>query len=179
MHAGRPLVEDLHAVRAAVPGAGVGVLGENQGEGDVSPGILWPALKDGDARQGRVVADDDLFARAVLDGFRKGAGQVLKLGKHPELSQQPLRGLEIQDPLEVVGHVRQCADLEGEIHPRLAAEGVDQDRHDGTLHLFEKQRRAAPLANPIRDLGDLQDRIHLGSNTAELAGPLQGGEELP
>ena len=90
VHARGPLVEDLHAIHAAVALAGLRVLGEDQREGDVPAGVLRPALEDGDAREGRRVPHDHLLAGTVLHGFRKGACQLLELGEHHELAQQAL-----------------------------------------------------------------------------------------
>ena len=51
MHAGGGVVVDLHPVHSDIPLAGVGVVGDDAGQGDESSAIQGPALKDGEVEQ--------------------------------------------------------------------------------------------------------------------------------
>ena len=70
--------EDLHPVHSEVFVAGVGVFGVNAGKSDEASSVLWPALEDGEIKQGWergclvgclgwVESVDDVFARAGGD----------------------------------------------------------------------------------------------------------------
>jgi len=62
---------------------------------------------------------------------------------------------------------------------RLRAEGVDQERHGRILDSFEEQGRSEPLADPIGDLGDLENRIDLGRDPPQQPPLLQRRDKSP
>ncbi len=53
VHAGGALVVDLHAIHADVALAGLGIAGDDAGQGDEAAGILRPALQDGEIERAR------------------------------------------------------------------------------------------------------------------------------
>ena len=77
VHAGRAAVEHLHPVGADVAHAGLGILGEDQRQGDEPAAVVGPALEDRQLVE-RAVAPDDLLAGRVLDRLRH---QVASAGR--------------------------------------------------------------------------------------------------
>ena len=62
VHAGRSLVKHLHAIATDVALAGVGILRDNHGPGDVTPAIVRPALQNRKIEQRKVFVQDDFLA---------------------------------------------------------------------------------------------------------------------
>ena len=67
------------------------------------------------------------------------------------------------------GDVVEPLDAEGEAHPPLGAELVDQQRMLGALRVLEQERRPAGLDRAVDDLRDLEVGIDLGGDADELA----------
>ena len=86
-----------------------------------------------------------------------------------DLLDQPLRRLHLEHVLELRRDLVEPLDAEGEAHPPLGAELVDQQRVLGALRVLEQQRRPAGLDRPVDDLGDLEVRVDLGADADELA----------
>ena len=149
---------------------GLRVLRDHRGEGDERRRVARPAGLDRQQVEVHVVAgEDDLLARAGAHGLRAGAGDLLELHQARDLLAQSLGRLHLEHVLELLPDVVQAVDTEGEAHPPLGAELVDQQRELRALGVVEEERRAARLDRAVDDLRDLEVRIDLGANANELA----------
>ncbi len=81
------------------------------------------------------------------------------------------RGDPVADAIEPVH-------AERERHPALGPEDVDRQWHRTAPRPLEQQRRAARPHHPLDDLADLQMGIDRHPDPAQLAVPLQPGEEV-
>ena len=118
-------VVDLEAVHADIAFAGVGVAGDDAGEGDEASGVLRPALQDGEVEEGEVVALDDFFAGACGDGLGKKPSSFGEERKHFEFIEEALRGFEVHEDADAVGEFIEGVDPEGELHAGFGSELVD------------------------------------------------------
>ena len=90
-----------------------------------------------------VAGEDDLLARAARDRLRQRVGDRLQLPEAAHLLDEPLRRLHLEHVLELGGDVVEALDAEGEAHPPLGAELVDQERVLRALRLLEQERGTA------------------------------------
>ena len=84
-------------------------------------------------------------------------------------SSEPARRLHLEHVGDPLRDVVEPLDAEGEAHPPLGAELVDQERVLGALRILEQERRPAGLHRAVDDLRDLEVGIDLGRDADELA----------
>ena len=125
-----------------------------------------------------VAGQHDLLAGAARDGLRQRVGDRLQLLQAAHLLDEPLRRLHLEHVLELRRDVVEPLDAEGEAHPPLGAELVDQERVARALRVLEQERRPAGLHRAVDDLRDLEVGIDLGGDANELALPLEQGDPL-
>ena len=125
-----------------------------------------------------VAREHDLLAGGLRDLLRHRVGDRLELPERADLVDEPLRRLQLEDLAELLGEVVELLDAEGEAHPPLGAELVDQERVRGALRVLEQEGRPAGLDDAIRDLGDLEVGVDLGGDADELALLLEEGDPL-
>src|ERR1035441_9409751 len=88
VHARRTLVEDLHAIHAAVPLARVGVAGKDERQGDESSAILGPALQRRQIPQRKALRPDHLLASSLGYRARKERPHLRQFWRHLELADE-------------------------------------------------------------------------------------------
>ena len=140
--------------------------------GSVMNGAASPGQQRLDRQQVEVhvvAGEDDLLARAGAHGLRPRVGDRLELHQARDLLAQALGRLHLEHVLELLADVVEPLDAEGEAHPPLGAELVDQQRVLRALRVLEEERRAARLDGAVDDLGDLEMRVDLGADADELA----------
>ncbi len=189
VHPGGPGVEDLHAVHADVADAALRIDGVDVGEGDEGAAVVRPAFQHrqrvqaGPAGLGLV---DDFLAGAGADLGRLGVEEEVEAGADqvPALGER-LGRLGLEQEGDLVDDVLEVLDAEGEVHPALGAEAVDEDGElrDGAVgeeRLLDQERLAAArrFHLPVGEGGDLQ--VHLGGrgDAGQLARLLQRRDEL-
>src|SRR5581483_11144906 len=170
VHERRVPVDDLHPVHADVAAAGLRVVGDHGRERDERRGVARPAALDREETEiDLVAAEDDLLADALADRLRPRVGDRLELLQPAHLLDQAFRRLHLEDVGELRGDVVEPLDAEGEAHPPLRAELVDQQRMLRTLRMLEEKGRPAGLDGAVDDLRDLEVGVHLGGDADELA----------
>ncbi len=163
-------VVDLQAVHPAVAPAARRVLGDHVGEREEAAAVLGPALQDWECAEVHLVALlDDLVHRPVLDDLGEDAGDLGELRQRLDLVEQRGRRLRLEEEVEAIGPRLPRLDLERPHHPGDGAEQVDRHGHRRALDALEQQRRPLLLDDAVGDLGDLEDRRHLGADASELA----------
>ena len=174
VHAGGALVEDLHAVHAAVALAGVGVAGEDQRQGDEAPAVLRPALQDREVEQREAVACGSLPCRGRLDTILgKNAPISASLGSILSLPISP-SGMRISRNSEMRAATSSTESTSSAISIlRMLAKALMSTGMRVALGLLEQQRRAAALHGAVGELGDLQDRVHFEGDALQFAVLLQ------
>jgi hypothetical protein len=116
-----------------------------------------------------VAAEDDLLAGALAHSLRAGVGDGLELSQPADLLEQPFGRLHLEHVGDPLRDIVEPLDPEGETHPPLGAELVDQERVPGARGLLEQERRPAGLDGAVDDLRDLEVGIDLRGDAEELA----------
>ncbi len=169
VHAGGALVENLHAVHAAIALAGIGIARKHQRQRDEAAAVLRPALQHG------IVEQREAFACAPLPGI---GPWIRSSGKNAPISAS--FGSILSLPMHAFGHAHfQKLDdargdllhrlhLERDLHLAHRGEGVDQHRSRVALRLFEQQRGSALFYGAVGELGDLEHRVHFERECASV-----------
>jgi hypothetical protein len=178
VHPGGPLVEDLHAVHAAVALAGVRIAGEDHRESDEPAAVLRPTMKNGVVEERKAIVAHDLLARALRHCFRKKCAHLGELRQHLQLAYDALGHAHFEELDDASRDLLDGVDFERELHFPHRRERVDQDRNRGALGLLEEQGGAALLDGAVGKFGDLEDRIHFERNALQLLVLLQGANEI-
>ena len=179
VHRRRPRAEHLHAVHADVPRPGARVVGDHGRERDERARVVRPAgLHREHAEVDVVSRAHDLLAGALADRVRARVGDRLERLQAAHLRRQAFGRLHLEHVGELLGDVVEPLDAEGEAHPPLGPELVDQQRDAAALRLLEEQRRAAGPDGAVDDLGDLEVRVDLGGDADELALALEERDPL-
>jgi hypothetical protein len=179
MHAGGVAVEHLQTVHAHVPAAGLGMAGEDQGQGDVAAGVERPTLQDGQRPQidlGPGV--DHLLAGASAHSAWLQGRQVLKPEQSLDLVHSPLRQLHGHQLLHPTGQLRVGLRPQGLALPLGGAELIDEDGDGVADRPGEEQSRPARFYHPVGYLADLEHRVDRRVDDLEPAPGLQGGYEV-
>ena len=100
----------------------------------------------------------------------------LSLARPLTFSTRPCGRLHLQHVAEAGTDFVEARGIEGETHPALGAELVDQQGMLGALDVFEQERGATRLDGSVVDLGDLEVRVDLGGDALELALALEQGD---
>ena len=178
VHAGGALVEDLHAVHAAVALAGIGIAREHHRQRDEAAAILRPALQHRIIEQRKSVAPDHFLARALRNDLRKERAHLGQLRQHLQLADQPFRHAHFEILGDAARDLVHRIHFERDLHPAHAGEAVDQHRNVVALRLFEQQRRSACFHRAVGELGDLEHRIHFERDALQLSFLFQRANEL-
>ena len=92
-------------------------------------------------------------ASLAADGFGKGAGQRAQLRQHLELVEQAFGSLDVHQAVNALGDLVKAFNTQGEGHPPLAAELVDEHLVAGmALDVLKQQGRAAGSVVPLAAL---------------------------
>ena len=182
VHAGRPLVINLHAIHAHVALAGLGIAGHYTWEGDETSPIVRPALQYGEIEQRKVIALDDFLAGAGLNRLGKELSHFRQHGKHFYFVEKALRRFDVHEVANAIGDFVECVHFKREVHAQGRTELVDQYlRSRVTLNVLEKQRRAAGIAlliaafgNAIRDFRDFEDGVNFGADLFQFTSTVEG-----
>ena len=134
-------------------------------------GVAGPAGLDRQQVEVDVVAGEhDLLARAAAHRSSAASRRSTSASQARAPSRaSPCGGCISSTSSSFVGDVVEPLDAEGEAHPPLGAELVDQQRMLGALRALEEERRPAGLDRAVDDLRDLEVRIDLGGDADELA----------
>ena len=179
VHRRRPRAEHLHPVHPDVPRPGARVVGDHGREGDERTGVAGPAGHHRKhAEVGVVARAHDLLAGPLADRVGPRVGDRLERLEPAHLGSQALGRLHLEHVGELLGDVVEALDAEGEAHPPLGPELVDQQRDAAAARPLEEQRRAAGAHGAVDDLGDLEVRVDLGGDPNELALALQERDPL-
>ena len=145
MHPGGARVENLHPVDAVILGARLGIFGDYQGQSYVRPGVLGPALDDGQAVKVNVLAgQDDLLAGRVADGAGLISADVGQPSQGAQLVHQALgRAAQrhIDHGLQTGGQVVGVINFQRPVHAPLGAEEVHGHGHIVPDDVFKEQGR--------------------------------------
>ncbi len=178
VHAGGPAVVDLQAVHAAVGLAGARVAREDQRQRDEGPAVPRPALQHRETVDGKALRLHHLLAGALADGFGEDPREIGQLGQHPDLVEERAGAFGFQERVQAPGHGVQGLGAQGQAHPPLRTERVDQDGDALAVHVLEEEGRPAGLHDPVRDFGDLQFGADRGLDPDQFAGLLQAADEV-
>ena len=142
--------------------------------------VAGPAALDRQPVEVDVVAGEhDLLARRLSrPSFGSESAIDFSLPRLRTLSTSPCGGCISSTSLELRGDVVEVLDAEGEAHPALGAELVDQERVLRALDVLEQQRRPAGLHDAVGDLRDLEIGVDLGGDANELALALEERDPL-
>ena len=178
VHAGRALVEHLHAVHAAVALAGVGIAREDHGQRDKAAAVFGPTLEHGEIEQRKTAGADHFLAGAFGDRLGEECAHLDQLGQHFELAHHPLRHAHFEELDDARGHLLHRGHFQRDLHFAHGGERIDQHRRGVAFGLFEQQRGAAPLDGAVGEFGDLQDGIDLKRDALQLAILFQSADEV-
>ena len=115
---------------------------------------------------------------AVATFFGGAARRAPSLPNASRSPPQPCGSSGLSSPAMLVADVVEPLDAERLGHPPLGAEHVDGQRHRRAADVLEQQRRAAGAHDALDDLGDLEVRVDLGLDAAEVPAALQTREEV-
>jgi hypothetical protein len=158
------LAVDVHPVDPHVGDPRRGVLRYNEGKGEKTPAVLWPALENRKPIEIGVL--DDLMAEPAKYALRPRRPHTGPEG--PRLPYRAERGRI--DRLDNAGEL--FAEL-ARVHPedRLdvprAPHDVDGETVEGALHALEEKRRPLLADHAGRDLGHLEQGVDLDSYAPE------------
>ena len=182
VHPGSARVEHLHPVDAVVLRARLRILGDDQGQGDVRPGVLRPALDDGQAVEVNILAGEhDFLARRVADGARLIRADVGQPSQRPQLVHQSLGRAtqrQVDHGLQAGGQFVGVVHFQGPVHPPLGAEQVHGHGHIVADDVLEEQGRPVGAQRAVGDLGHLQLGTDRSGNAAQVAPDFQESEVL-
>jgi hypothetical protein len=180
VHGRRVRVELLHPVHADVARARLRILGDDRRQGDEGRRVVGPAVLDRQEIEIYVVGlQHDLLGGAAADRLRHRVGDRLQLLQALDLLDQALRGLHLEDGLELCGRIVEPLDAEREAHAPLRAELVDEQRVRRALGVLEEQSRPACLDGAVDDLRDLEVGIDLSLGAGKLAFLLEQANPVP
>ena len=122
-------------------------------------GVLGPALHDRELVQRRVVGLYDFLTRPRTHFLGTDSADLDDLTERAELAEQTLGRRperQRQKPVDPPFKVRPRVDAQRPTRAFAGAEDVDDQRDIEPAHVFEEQRRASGLHDPVGYLGDLQ-----------------------
>ncbi len=110
--------------------------------------------------------------------LRARVGDRLQLLQAAHLVEEALRRLHLEHLAHLPADVVEALDAEGEAHPPLRAELIDQQWVLRAFRALEEERRAARLDDAVDDLGDLEIGVDLGLHAHELTLALEQRDPL-
>src|SRR4051812_39674490 len=138
VHRGRAGPEYLEAVHADVALPVARVVRDHRRERDERAAVTGPRGLHWEQRQVDVVAlQHDLLAGAVTNALRARAGDRLERPQALHLRAQPFRRLHLEDFADALAERIERLDPEGEAHPALCPELVDEQRHLAPFRTLE------------------------------------------
>ena len=178
VHAGGALVEDLHAVHAAVALAGVGIAREDHRQRDEAAAILRPALQDGVIEEREAVVRMTSWQGPLATIFGKERAHFGQLRQHFELADQALGHAHFEKLDDARGDLVDGHDFERDLHAAHGGEGIDEHGNVEALGLFEEQRGAAALHGAVGEFGDFEDGIHFEGDALQFLVLFECADEL-
>ena len=172
VHAGRGVVEDLHAVHPDIAHASHRARRIDERQGDEAPAVLRPALENGQLAQLRGILHDILAGRVTFVLTGDPRGRLVELRQEPELITETGPGtqhaahqfVDLRPDVIEVGHAQRIADA------RLGAHQIGQ-HGESRAGILEQQRLAAAgfLRFDVGCAGDLQHRVDEFPDAPQLA----------
>jgi hypothetical protein len=181
VHAERLVVVDLEPVHADVARAGDRIAREDHRQRDVAAAVTRPAAEHGQGGQRRVIGLGHLLARRRAHALGAGLHHVEEGAELAQLVEDRAGHAQVDQLGHARGELVEMAHAERGGHAIGRAEGVDEHRHLGALHVLEEQRQVAAaraLGHAVGDLGDLQIARDRRAHALEGALFLEVGDEL-
>lgn len=126
VHAAGVFAVELNAVHANVAFASVGIVGEDEGEGDEGATVFGPAGEDWKFCQVDIVAgEDDFLAECVFDRFGGSVFEFEKFGKGFESFGGAVGDFWFEEGGDAFGVLFIIVAGKGEGHPFAGAHGID------------------------------------------------------
>src|SRR6185437_7230672 len=168
----------LQAVQTQVALAGLRVLGVREAEVEERASVLRPGVQRGQRIEiDLIIRQYDLLARRALDMLRRHRAQLRDLAERVLEAGKAVRQLGLQQLTDPLPDLVQALDAKGEAQPALRAEDVHRQRQLGALDVLEQQGGAVRLLHTVGDLADLEVRVDLDLDPAQLPLALKRPQE--